>query len=384
MVRTLAQQTKNAQPTDFHHMLASLAADGRLLRLYTQNVDGIDTALLPLQTNVPLNAKGPWPKSVQLHGGLDKMVCSKCGALSDFEGSLFDGPEAPSCPACIDFDTARTCAGMRSHGIGCLRPRMVLYNEFNPDSDAIGNVSHADLKSRPDAVIVVGTSLKVPGIRRLVRELCAVTRGRKDGFTAWINLDEPAAEFKDCWDLVVRSESDTVAHHVNLRRWDDTTDKTSVVQEDEWSGMIARKSLPCVEVPTTPSKQLKLSWPMGLGIKKAFEVVITSPSIPTPAPTPPPVVALGKDMQHAIKIRKPLPSTAKTQSTASAHKIGKSAGTARGRGSKKQRDEAIRATNQTIRNFSKVSKAVFPAADKNETSNVVSQATTKVLKEAQV
>lgn len=223
MVRELSHLTQNAKPTPFHHMLATLAEEGRLLRLYTQNVDGIDTALQPLATTVPLNKKGPWPKTIQLHGGLDKMVCSKCGHLSDFNGALFEGPEPPSCTECEVTDGVRIAGGLRSHGIGRLRPRMVLYNEFNPDEEAIGAVSTADLKTRPDAVIVVGTSLKVPGIRRLAKEMCAVTRSRRDGFTAWINYDpEPVGvDVKDCWDLVVRGECDDVARHVGLPRWDD-------------------------------------------------------------------------------------------------------------------------------------------------------------------
>lgn len=223
MVRELSHQTQKAQATPFHHMIATLAEEGRLLRLYTQNVDGIDTSLEPLATTIPLNARGPWPKTVQLHGGLEKMVCTKCGYLSDFKGQLFEGPEPPACPECVTIDGVRLVAGRRSHGVGRLRPRMVLYNEFNPDQEAIGAVSAADLRSRPDAVIVVGTTLKVPGIRRLAREMCAVTRGRRDGFTAWINYDpEPlGVEFKDSWDLVVRGECDEVARHVGLPKWDD-------------------------------------------------------------------------------------------------------------------------------------------------------------------
>ena len=223
MVREMSHLTRNAKPTPFHHMLATLAEEGRLLRLYTQNVDGIDAALEPLATTVPLNKKGPWPKTIQLHGGLTKMVCTKCGHLSDFNGALFEGPEPPSCSECEVTDGVRVAGGLRSHGIGRLRPRMVLYNEFNPDEEAIGAVSHADLKSRPDAVIVVGTSLKVPGIRRLVKEMCAVTRGRRGGCTAWINFDpEPVGiDVKDCWDLVVRGECDDVARHVGLPHWDD-------------------------------------------------------------------------------------------------------------------------------------------------------------------
>ncbi|KAA8566940.1 hypothetical protein EYC84_010036 [Monilinia fructicola] len=166
----------------------------------SQNVDGIDTSLEPLATKVPLNSKGPWPKTIQLHGGLAKMVCSKCGHLQDFDASLFEGPEAPDCDNCVEIDAVRTAAGSRRHGIGRMRPRMVLYNEYNPDEEAIGAVSAADLKKVADA------------------EMCSTTRDRKNGFTAWINLDgEPGGpDFKDCWDLIVRGECDEVARHAGL------------------------------------------------------------------------------------------------------------------------------------------------------------------------
>lgn len=247
MVREMSHMTRQAEPTLFHHMLATLAEEGRLLRLYTQNVDGIDTSLEPLRTTTPLNSKGPWPKTVQLHGGLEKMVCTKCRELSDFDGSLFEGSEPPSCKACEAMDEVRTnIAGKRSHGIGRLRPRIVLYNEYNPDEDAIGAVTTADLKSRPDAVIVVGTSLKVPGVRRIAREMCQVARGRKDGFTAWINnASEPVGpEFKDCWDLVIRGDCDEVARQAAIPRWDDK----DIGAYSDVTGQEIKKSIIKVEV----------------------------------------------------------------------------------------------------------------------------------------
>ncbi|KAH6678133.1 DHS-like NAD/FAD-binding domain-containing protein [Halenospora varia] len=223
MVRKLSHMVKNAEPTPFHHMLATLAEEGRLMRLYTQNIDCIDTSIKPLATQVPLAKKGPWPRTVQLHGGLQKMVCTKCRDLKDFDGELFEGSEAPCCKECEDIDLVRTVSGMRSHGIGRLRPRIVLYNEYNPDEEAIGAVNAYDIKNRPDAVIVVGTSLKIPGIRRVVKEMCAVTRDRRGGFTAWINLDsEPSGvDLANCWDLVVKGECDDVARYVGLPHWDD-------------------------------------------------------------------------------------------------------------------------------------------------------------------
>lgn len=224
MVRDLSRLTKEAKPTAFHHMLATIAHEGRLMRLYSQNVDCLDTSLKPLATNIPLDPKGPWPTTIQLHGGLEKMQCTKCNQVDNFDGSLFQGSEPPSCDACTQLDYVRTnYAGKRSHGIGRLRPRMVLYNEYNPDEDAIGKVSQADLRKIPDAVIVVGTSLKVPGVRRIVRELCLATRSRRDGFTAWVNLDPvpPQPDMKDLWDLVVRGKSDDIASLLDLPHWDE-------------------------------------------------------------------------------------------------------------------------------------------------------------------
>jgi NAD-dependent histone deacetylase SIR2 len=224
MLRQMAEQTSQAKPTAFHHLLASIAQEGRLLRLYTQNIDCLDTNMDPLATTVPLNHKGPWPQTIQLHGGLDKMVCSKCAHLETFDPSLFDGPEPPLCKSCLELEEVRIAhAGKRSHGVGKLRPRIVLYNEHHPDQDAIGSVSEADIRKVPDAVIVVGTTLKVPGVRRIVKEMCQVTRSRRDGITAWINVDpEPqGADLKDCWDLVIRGKCDHVAELTNLPHWDE-------------------------------------------------------------------------------------------------------------------------------------------------------------------
>lgn len=222
MVRNLHTMTANASPTEFHHLLATLANQGRLLRLYSQNVDCIDTQLEPLKTTVPLGNKGPWPRTIQLHGGLEKMVCSKCGWLAAFNATLFRGSEPPDCTECEEMDSVRGVAGKRALGVGKLRPRIVLYNEFNPDAEAIGAVTKADLKSRPDCLIVVGTSLKVPGVRRIVREMCGVVQDYRGGMTVWINEDDPPVgkDFDGAFDIIVRGDCEKVAKIAEMPRWD--------------------------------------------------------------------------------------------------------------------------------------------------------------------
>jgi NAD-dependent histone deacetylase SIR2 len=223
MVRTLSQRSQSAKPTAFHHLLATLAQQGRLMRLYTQNIDGIDISLPPLRTEIPLCEKGPWPKTIQLHGGLGSMVCSKYHTITPFDAEQFNGPTLPPCPTCEKIDGIRMSKGKRSHGIGWLRPRIVLYGGDNPDDEAIGSCTFYDMGMIPDAVIVVGTTLTVPGVRRIVCELCNIVRDRKDGVTVWLNEDpEPAGkDLQGKWDLVVKGPCDEVARRANMRRWDD-------------------------------------------------------------------------------------------------------------------------------------------------------------------
>lgn len=265
-----------ARPTAFHQMLATLASEGRLMRLYTQNVDGIDTSLPPLETSVPLSMKGPWPRTIQLHGGLEKMVCSKCHHVAVFDAAQFEGPLPPPCPACMETDKVRTYhAGKRSHGIGRLRPRIVLYNEHNPDAEAIGTVVSSDLRTRPDALIVVGTSMKIPGVRRIAREMCGVVRGRKGGLTIWINQDSPPTgkEFENCWDLVVKGACDEVALRANMRHWDDDSVDFTTCTESEAERAKARAGEVNVVIES-PSKKIS-----GLNI-----------STPEPSPKPQKVI----------------------------------------------------------------------------------------------
>jgi len=134
---------------------------------------------------------------------------------------------------------------------------MVLYHEHNPDDEAIGNVTRADMRTRPDAVLVVGTTLKVPGVRRIVREMCAIVRDRRDGFTAWINNDpEPSGkEFEDSWDMIIKGTSDEVARQARLPQWDEPEKPTIISAED--AERLSSSQEVAVVLPLTPMRTPK-------------------------------------------------------------------------------------------------------------------------------
>ncbi|VVT44030.1 uncharacterized protein SAPINGB_P000267 [Magnusiomyces paraingens] len=241
-LHTLCQQ---CQPTPFHELIDSISQDNRLLRLYTQNIDGLDTGLPHLATKHPLVE--PWPKTVQLHGTITSMICSKCSWTADFDPNVFHNvsqdtptnddeeekncdndntqedeegydsdnetiievPTIPECPECIEMDGVRAVAGKRSQGVGTLRPKIVLYNEPNPDAEAIGQITEQDLLKKPDALVVVGTSLKIPGVRRMVREMSQAVHAAR-GCSVWMNIDDPSAlsgrEFEACFDLIIKGD----------------------------------------------------------------------------------------------------------------------------------------------------------------------------------
>ncbi len=95
--------------------------------------------------------------------------------------------------------------GRRGRGIGRLRPNVIVYGEENPMDSEIGELTEQDLEAGPEVVFVVGTTLKVPGARRLVTEICrAVTA--EGGLTVWINKDAPPSGLKVTWDLAFHGD----------------------------------------------------------------------------------------------------------------------------------------------------------------------------------
>lgn len=84
------------------------------------------------------------------------------------------------------MEATRQLVGKRARGVGKLRPSVVLYNEMHKDVEGVGEAVRKDLvggskgkgRSGADLLLVVGTSLRVPGTKRIVREFAKAVHSR--------------------------------------------------------------------------------------------------------------------------------------------------------------------------------------------------------------
>lgn len=232
MIAQLSELSQAASPTLFHRALESLDKRGRLLRVYTQNIDAIEEksglsfgipefdkrrarprskpkstgASIADQPTMSSDTPGPpdstpetpgsrstspafdGPRCIPLHGTLQTLHCQTCMHTFPLEkhvSSLTSGTP-PYCPECTQMEETRQLVGKRARGVGKLRPSVVLYNELHKDGEGVGEIVRRDLVggskgkgwSGADALLVVGTSLKVPGTKRMVREFSKAVRAR--------------------------------------------------------------------------------------------------------------------------------------------------------------------------------------------------------------
>lgn len=168
------------------------------------------------------------------------VACTHSFPLSDYIDFLVSGTPPP-CPQCTALEATRRLVGKRSHGVGKLRPSIVLYNEEPENGEDVGNVfwkdlggrSNSNLKSRSgaDLLLVVGTSLRVPGTKRIVREFSKAVRpasmnaplesahqrlgnGEEQPIrTIYLNLDfpMPTKEWEGVFDVWVQGDAQVFA-----------------------------------------------------------------------------------------------------------------------------------------------------------------------------
>lgn len=190
------------------------------------------------------------PRCIPLHGTLRNLYCPSCHhtlplCTPQHLETLSSG-NSLACPQCTELDGTRRLVGKRTRGVARLRPGVVLYNEPHREGEAerVGECVRRDLiglgsgqlsragstrkkRGGDDLLIVAGTSLRIPGAKRIVREFAKALHpnppadsgdhalsGAPTVKTVYLNLDfpVPAREWDGVFDVWVQGDVQSFAH----------------------------------------------------------------------------------------------------------------------------------------------------------------------------
>lgn len=168
-------------PSLTHRFIAALEASGRLLRQYTQNIDGLEAAAGVSQV-------------VQCHGTLRTASCMRCGRRVPAT-AIADAIAARRVPSC----EASKCAGRKD---AVMKPDVVFFREaLPPQFDASFGADAADA----DLLLVIGSSLKVKPVSTIVGMI-------RPGVPAVLINREPVPPH--AWDVECLGDCDDVCRYL--------------------------------------------------------------------------------------------------------------------------------------------------------------------------
>jgi NAD+-dependent protein deacetylase SIR2 len=127
-------------------------------------------------------------------------------------------------PHGLSIASARIARSARATRVGFLRPAIVLYDEPHPLGDDIGAIQTSDLSRKPDLLIIMGTSMKVHGLKKLVKDFAktihAPSAGGKPskGLVLFVNRTPPSSEWSDVIDYHVAGNTDDWVESV-IHEW---------------------------------------------------------------------------------------------------------------------------------------------------------------------
>lgn len=204
-----------AEPTTVHHLMTALHGRGKLLRWYTQNIDALESRLLPCFVQ-GYTSSAPAEACVALHGSLALVWCIKCATVRPWEAdhtqefqmgltpvcncgtSDWHGRSQVMLMACTSGTASRPERQRRAHA-GCLIPYVRMYGaDHLPGEEVVARLMVADRMARPDVVLVMGTSMAIPGIQAFLRDLKQVRRAPTFIF---VSIQKPNHTLEDVFDF---------------------------------------------------------------------------------------------------------------------------------------------------------------------------------------
>jgi NAD-dependent histone deacetylase SIR2 len=183
-------------------MLQDLNKRKTLLRCYSQNIDGLESKVgFVMDPSFNLSNK-----CIPLHGSLHFLQCTACKSTNLFQDYYLDlaSGHFPLCQLCQQKQDERSAAGHRHRKPGQLRPHIILYGEEHPHGIDIGHACRCD--SSLDFLLVVGTSLKVPGTAHLIKEFSRKLHSNQLENSIYINKTPPSTRWQNTFDVFIEGD----------------------------------------------------------------------------------------------------------------------------------------------------------------------------------
>lgn len=159
---------------------------------------------------------------VFLHGSLAELRCFVCARTAPWDDEYRQAEtlagRQPTCPHCAGATAAREERGKRALGVGKLRPDIVLYGEDHPNSHLVSTLVQHDLSLQPDMLLILGTSMRVHGLKVLVREFAKAVHDR-GGKVVFVNFTKPPESvWADVIDMWVQWDCDAWVDDLQRRK----------------------------------------------------------------------------------------------------------------------------------------------------------------------
>lgn len=211
LIASLAKKAFLAEPTHFHTLLQLLNRRNKIKRIYTQNIDGLESkAGFDLDTGVNLSSL----RCIPLHGTLFQLRCSLCSTRRPLENYFHDleRGELPHCGSCEAVRIERASNEKRLRSSGVLRADIVLYQEETDAGELIMDAVSTDVQnvSEGNVLFVVGTSLKIPGINKIIK-LIGSAVDKVNGHVIYLDLKAPPTSLAKRFSMCIEGDCQVFA-----------------------------------------------------------------------------------------------------------------------------------------------------------------------------
>lgn len=247
-ISSLKKLCDGASPNETHRFLASCPRS----RTYTQNIDGLE------EKAGMVFSKHSSTSGVYLHGNLSCLTCQYCGFKREFTSEdvkKFESAEEIECGQCRERQDHCLRNGMRKRPVGRMHPGIIHYQQAHPDSAFISKMCERDMDC--DLLIVIGTSLVVDGVKKLVKMFsrCPNVYGRR----ILVNLTPPNKEWSDVFDFFFHGDCKEFVREVSSLSKTKTADQTDLLQPRISSGSTSSALNDCGDNVKIPSSETSIN-----------------------------------------------------------------------------------------------------------------------------